>query len=100
MKAGRDYVAVPHDSSLSIELKKFLDWLRLRVVSSSSLTPEIPSGIVDGVNRNFTFTKVPSLVFVNGLLNLVDTHYVLNGKTVSFSVAPDVDANVLGLSIS
>lgn len=57
-----------------------------------SRVKEIPSGVIDGVNKNFVLTQQPKAieyldVYLNGL-NDTDYSVVLATKTITFTIAP------------
>ena len=86
------------------------------VTNGSSVFREIPTGTVNGNNTSFSLTNTPNLgteqVFLNGsLLNAgANSDYVLEGSTLTFTLAPQVgdvilvnyitDAIVVSLDVS
>lgn len=50
------------------------------------------TGDIDGVNKVFVCSSVPSQVFKNGQLQYIDVNYTLVNKTVTFVEAPLYDA--------
>lgn len=71
------------------------------VTSGSSVFREIPTGSVNGSNTQFTLANTPNLgteqVFLNGaLLNSgANSDYVLEGDTLTFTIAPQTGDVVL-----
>ena len=69
------------------------DWEEL-TLKINHIDREIPSGIVDGVNKLFILTETPELqsehLFLNGLLqDPGETEdYVISGNTITFNDAP------------
>lgn len=62
---------------------------------------EIPAGLVDGVNRVFTLSKLPIsavsvLVMVGGVVQVQNVNYSLSGRTIFFTApsTPSVDSNI------
>ncbi len=60
---------------------------------------EVPSGVVDGVNKIFTLTDTPLLnsedIYINGQLRYPTVAYTLVGNTITFVVAPWSGALIL-----
>lgn len=61
-----------------------------------SIRLQVPTGDVDGVNDEFTFTAPPKAVFYQGILQDVNTDYTLTGAVVTF-IVPPVSGTVKGL---
>lgn len=68
----------------------------------SSPTPayadnETPGGSINGSNTVFTLTQAPVppaslMLFLNGVLQLQGTDYILSGSTITFTNAPTAGA--------
>ena len=93
--SGRVF-AVP-DSSIIIDLSKTPP--EVRAVGSgvsSFIDNQVPSGNVDGVNKSFSLSTVPSLggagsslhLHRNGILQKAGTDFNLNGNIITFINAP------------
>lgn len=65
----------------------YRQYTRIGFVDDGSLT-----GDVDGINKIFTLSEEPETdslrVYLNGILNIPDTDYILSGVTVTFTTAP------------
>ena len=65
---------------------------------NSIITGETPTGDINGSNVTFTLANAPvagSLeVFVNGLRQLLTTHFTLSGSTLTFITAPQTGDNI------
>jgi hypothetical protein len=75
--------------------------LRLDALESSAfVTREVPSGLIDGVNKVFTLANTPNpgseQVFLNGVLQEagVSGDYTISGSTITFGEAPTVPFSI------
>ena len=62
---------------------------------------EVPDGVIDGVNVEFTLAHAPitgsEMVYVNGLMQASgeDNDYQISGTTITFIIPPPVDTRIL-----
>lgn len=60
---------------------------------------EVPSGTIDGNNKDFTLANTPTAgtlkLYVNGARQMPTSDYTLAGNTITFVLAPDVNSNLL-----
>lgn len=68
--------------------------------SSTIEAEEIPTGVKNGINRNFTISHTPVtnslLVFINGAAQTKDIDYTLSGINITFlEYAPVAEDNLL-----
>lgn len=80
-------------------------WSRAVNVSSTAPSPsvnfsdnEIPLGALDGINTNFVlaFVPVPGSLCLhkNGLMNIAEVDYTINGRVISYKSAPEIGATL------
>ena len=92
-------VLFPKDSIIDLQYDSISAYWRVLGGSGSNVSGknEIPSGIVDGINRYFTTSKVPItgslIVFLNGL-KLGEADYSLSGQVIELSSAPAIAQDV------
>jgi hypothetical protein len=79
-----------YDRLLGISRQQILDAIGRQVLF------EVPTGDVDGINDEFTFTAPPIFVTYQGIIQDITTDYTLVGSTVTF-VVPPVSGSVRGL---
>lgn len=67
--------------------------------SSVEINGEVPIGVTDDLNREFNLINDPisgtDKVYLNGLRQVRDNDYTIDGKTITFSWAPYAGANIL-----
>lgn len=59
---------------------------------------EIPVGVINGVNNNFTISNIPVglfLLFRNGLVLIRDLDYTLTGVNITFLTGPPQIGDVI-----
>ena len=76
-------------------------WSAEKVINyykSNIINKEIPQGILDGVNKDFTLSNDIVLdsehVYLNGLLQDNGDDYVINGSVITFDLAPLPDSKI------
>jgi hypothetical protein len=67
---------------------------------TNTVTNEVPSGVIDGTNKIFTFAHIPvagSLVLLlNGLTEASGSDYLPNGNQITMVVAPNPGSTLTG----
>jgi hypothetical protein len=63
--------------------------------TNPSEVQEVPAGLIDGVNLTYLLSKTPANaaaldIYLDGVLQVLGTHYELAGKTVTFYIAPAI----------
>lgn len=76
-------------------------WSAEKVINyykSNIINKEIPQGVLDGVNKDFTLSNDIVLdsehVYLNGLLQDNGDDYVINGNVITFDLAPLSDSKI------
>jgi hypothetical protein len=76
------------------------DWVEIDLTKIIYIDKEIPSGLIDGINDIFYLFSDPipnsEHLFLNGLLNDsgIDEDYLIDGKTIKFSIPPDIGMKI------
>lgn len=68
------------------------DWVEIDLVKENYVDKEIPIGIINGINKEFTLSKYPIVksehIFLNGMLQEEGFDYEINNTTITFFDPP------------